>query len=71
VPGVSVSGTLALSPSANPVDGRQVQATLTVTAAGMPAESLRAAWTTDGAGAQAQVSASAKKHTFAGTMPAP
>jgi pimeloyl-ACP methyl ester carboxylesterase len=71
IEGVAVSGTVALSPSANPVDGQAVLATLTVKAAGMPAVSLTAGWTTAGADAEAQVSASVAKLSFAGTTPAP
>jgi pimeloyl-ACP methyl ester carboxylesterase len=71
IDGVAVSGTVALSASSNPVDGQAALATLSVKVAGAPAASLTAAWTTAGAGAQAQVSASAAKLSFSGTMPAP
>jgi pimeloyl-ACP methyl ester carboxylesterase len=71
IEGVAVSGTVALSPAADPVDGQAALATLTVKSSGMPAVSLTASWTTAGADAQAQVSASAAKLSFAGTMPAP
>jgi pimeloyl-ACP methyl ester carboxylesterase len=71
IEGVAVSGTVALSPAADPVDGQVALAALTVKASGMPAVSLSASWTTAGADAQAQVSASAAKLSFGGTMPAP
>jgi pimeloyl-ACP methyl ester carboxylesterase len=71
VDGVAVSGTVALSPSANPLDGQAAQATLIVKVAGTPAVSLTAGWTTAGEDAEAQVSASAAKLSFTGTMPAP
>ena len=71
VTGVTVSGTVALSPSSTPADGQVALAKLTVKTAAMPAVSLTASWTTAGVNAQAQVSASAAKLAFAGTMSAP
>ncbi len=71
VPGVAVSGTVALAPAANPADGQTALATLTVKSAGIRAESLTASWTTAGAGAQAQVLGTAAKQPIAGAMPAP
>jgi pimeloyl-ACP methyl ester carboxylesterase len=71
IEGVAVSGTVALSSAPNPVDGQVALATLTVKTSGVPAVSLTAGWTTAGADAQAQVSASVAKLSFAGTMPAP
>ncbi len=71
VPGVAVSGTVALSPASSAIDGDAALAELTVKVAGMPAESLTAGWTTAGAGAQAQVLGTAGKQTLAGTAPAP
>ena len=71
VPGVAVSGTVALSPASSATDGDAALATLTVKVAGMPAESLTAGWTTAGAGAQAQVLGTAAKQPLAGTAPAP
>ena len=71
IPGVAVSGTVELTPSAVAGDGQTVAATLSVKAPGMPAESLKASWTTAGADAQAQVDGMAGKQSIAGTMPAP
>jgi pimeloyl-ACP methyl ester carboxylesterase len=71
VPGMSVSGTIALAPSAIASDGEDVVATLTASARGAHAASLTATWTTAGADAQAQVSGNAGKQSLAGSMPAP
>jgi hypothetical protein len=71
VPGVAVSGTVALSPASSAIDGDAALANLTVKVAGMPAQSLTAGWTTAGDGAQAQVLGTAAKQPLAGTMPAP
>jgi pimeloyl-ACP methyl ester carboxylesterase len=71
LPGVSVSGTVALAPSPIAIDGDDAVATLTASAHGAQAVSLTATWTTAGADAQAQVSGSAGKQSLAGTMPAP
>jgi pimeloyl-ACP methyl ester carboxylesterase len=71
VPGVAVSGTVALSPAASPIDGQAAVATLTVKVAGMPAESLTANWTTTGTTPAQVLGTAAKKQPLAGTMPAP
>jgi pimeloyl-ACP methyl ester carboxylesterase len=71
IPGVVVSGTVALTPSAIASDGQTAVATLSVRTAGMPAASLTASWTTAGAEAQAQVLGTIGKQPVAGTMPAP
>lgn len=71
VPGVAVSGTVELTPSAIASDGQTAVATLSVRTAGMGAASLKASWTTAGAGAQAQVLGAVGKQSVAGTMPAP
>jgi pimeloyl-ACP methyl ester carboxylesterase len=71
IPGVAVSGTVALTPSVVASDGQTAVATLIVKAPGMPSASLKASWTTAGAEAQAQVLGTAGKQPVAGTMPAP
>ena len=71
VPGVEVSGTVALSPASEPLDGQSALAALTVRAPGMPAASFTATWTTQGAGASAQVSGSVGTEAVAGSTPAP
>ena len=71
IPGVAVSGTVRSSPSPVAGAGRRVFAKLTVKAAGMPALSLTASWTTAGAKAQARVTGRGGGHRLAGTMPAP
>jgi pimeloyl-ACP methyl ester carboxylesterase len=71
IPGVAVSGTIALKPSTVASDGREAVATLSVKAPGMPAASLQASWTTTGAEAQAQVLGKVGKQPVAGSMPAP
>jgi pimeloyl-ACP methyl ester carboxylesterase len=71
IAGIAVSGTIDLAPSAIASDGRSAVATLTVRAAGMPAASLKASWTTAGAEAHAQVLGAVGKQPLTGTMPAP
>ena len=71
VPGVRVSGTVTLTPSPIPVDGEDVSASLTVSAAGLAKAVLTATWTTGGTAAGAQVAGSAGSLAFQGTMPAP
>jgi pimeloyl-ACP methyl ester carboxylesterase len=71
VPGVAVSGTIRLSPAPDPLDGQNVIAHLTATAPGVHVASFTAAWTTQGAGALAQVVGTAGGEPVAGTLPAP
>lgn len=71
VPGVSVSGTVRLSPSPIEADGDVAVATLTAKAPGMRAATLTATWTTAGAGAEATVEGTLGKTSLRGSMPAP
>jgi len=71
VPGVSISGTVKLTPDANAVEGYAVRATLSAKAPGVRRASFQATWTTAGAGAQAQVTGAVEGQRVAGTMPAP
>jgi len=71
IPEVAVSGTVRLTPAAEPEDGQTVLATLTAKAPGMRRASFTASWTTAGAGAQAQLVGSVGSQPVAGSMPAP
>jgi pimeloyl-ACP methyl ester carboxylesterase len=71
VPGVAVSGTIRLSSAPDPLDGQSVLAQLTATAPGVRAASFTAGWTTQGAGAQAQIAGTVGAEPVAGTLPAP
>jgi pimeloyl-ACP methyl ester carboxylesterase len=71
VPEVPVSGTIRLTPNADPEDGETVLATLTVKAPGVGKGSFTATWTTAGAGATAQVVGSVGGQPLSGSMPAP
>ena len=71
VPGVSVSGTVTLSPAAIPEDGRTAVATLSVPSGPHEAATFTATWTTSGSGAVARVAGSAGGATVSGTLPAP
>lgn len=71
VPGVAVSGTVTLGPASGPLAGVSALATLSVTAPGLRAASLTAAWTTAGAGARAQVVGSVGGEPVSGSLPAP
>ncbi len=71
VPGVSISGIVKLTPDANAWEGYAVQAALSAKAPGVRHASLKAAWTTAGAGAQVQLTGSVDGQRVAGTMPAP
>lgn len=71
VPGVAVTGTVALSPAPIPEDGQTAVATLSVTVPGGRGAAVTATWTTSGAGAIARVGGEAEGSTVTGTMPAP
>jgi pimeloyl-ACP methyl ester carboxylesterase len=71
VPGVAVSGTISLRPAPDPLDGRTVLAHLTAAAPGVRAASFTASWTTQGAGARAQVAGTVGAEPVNGTLPAP
>ncbi len=71
IPGVPVSGTVTLSPGADPADGETVTAQLTARAPGLRRASFTALWTTAGTNALAQVSGTVDGHAVAGTIPAP
>jgi pimeloyl-ACP methyl ester carboxylesterase len=71
VPGVAISGTIRLSSAPDPLDGQSVLAQLTATAPGVHAASFTAGWTTQGAGAQAQIAGTVGAEPVAGTLPAP
>jgi pimeloyl-ACP methyl ester carboxylesterase len=71
VPGVSISGTVELTPDTNAAEGYAVRATLSAKAPGVRRASFQATWTTAGAGAQAQVTGAVEGQRVAGTMPAP
>jgi pimeloyl-ACP methyl ester carboxylesterase len=71
IPGVRVSGTVTLTPAANPEDGQSVNATLTASAAGVHHGTFTASWTTAGAGARATLLGSVAKQPISGNMPAP
>jgi pimeloyl-ACP methyl ester carboxylesterase len=71
IPGVQVSGTVALSPAVDPEQGLSAVAQLTVLGAGVGRASVTARWTTAGTAALAQVSGTVGGHGVAGTMPAP
>jgi hypothetical protein len=64
---VAVSGTVALSPSKDPLNQFDVLAHLTTTGGG----TFTARWTISGANAVATVSGTVGPQTIAGTMPAP
>jgi pimeloyl-ACP methyl ester carboxylesterase len=69
VPGIAVSGTLALAAAPAPQDGLAVLAKLTVKAPATRRASFTATWTT--AGAEAQVTGMVGRTPLAGSMPAP
>ncbi len=71
VPGVSVSGTVTLTPSVIAANGANAVASLTVRTAGARAISLQAEWSTAAAGAEAVVTGTSGKQPLSGTMPAP
>jgi pimeloyl-ACP methyl ester carboxylesterase len=71
VPGVSISGTVKLTPDTDAAEGYAVQATLSAKAPGVRRASFEATWTTAGAGAQAQLTGAVEGQRVAGTMPAP
>jgi hypothetical protein len=71
VPGVAVSGTVALAPDPIPLDGETVTANLTAKAPGLASATLTASWTTTGADAQAQLVGTIGKASVSGSMPAP
>jgi pimeloyl-ACP methyl ester carboxylesterase len=71
VPGVSVSGSVRLSPASEPLDGEAVRASLRVQAPGDPVLALTANWTTSGAAAVASVAGVAGGLVLSGTTPAP
>jgi pimeloyl-ACP methyl ester carboxylesterase len=71
VPGVAVSGTIKLGAAADPLDGLSVIAQLTASAPGVRTASFTAAWTTQGAGAQARIAGSVGAEAVSGTLPAP
>jgi pimeloyl-ACP methyl ester carboxylesterase len=71
LPDVAVSGTVKLSPAADPLAGEAVEVALTTAATHLPAGSFAASWTTSGAGARATVSGSVGGDSVSGTMPAP
>jgi len=68
---VPVSGTVKLTPAADPVDGQTAFATLTAKAPGVHRVSVTATWTTAGADARVQLLGSAGHQALAGSMPAP
>jgi len=71
IAGVAVSGTVTLSPAADPLDGESALATLSVTAPGVRSASLTAGWSTQGAGARAQVVGTVGGEPVSGSLPAP
>jgi pimeloyl-ACP methyl ester carboxylesterase len=71
IPGVRVSGTVTLTPDADPEDGQSVEAVLTATAAGVHHATFFAGWTTAGAGARAELVGSVGKQPISGSTPAP
>jgi pimeloyl-ACP methyl ester carboxylesterase len=71
IPGVAVSGTVALSPAPIADDGEVAVATLTVATAGMRPASFTATWTTSGPNASAEIAGVAEGISVKGTMPAP
>ena len=71
IPGVSVSGTVTLTPSVVAADGANAVASLTVRTSGARSLSLQAEWSTAAPGAEAVVSGTAGKLALTGTMPAP
>lgn len=71
VPGVSVSGTIALSPAPLPEDGETVVATLRAQGPAASSAKLSATWTTAGAEAVARVAGVADGGSLSATLPAP
>lgn len=71
IPGVPVSGTVALSPAPIAEDGQTAVATLTVSVAGLRPASLTATWTTSGPEAVARVVGEVAGASVSGTLPAP
>ncbi len=71
VPGVSVSGTVALTPAPILLDGNTVIASLRASAPGMRTATFTATWTTAGTGAVAQVTGAVGSEPVSGTLPAP
>jgi pimeloyl-ACP methyl ester carboxylesterase len=71
IPGVKVSGTVALSPAPIADDGETVVAHLSAVAPGLGRASFTATWTSSGADALARVSGTVEGRALAGTMPAP
>ncbi len=71
VPGVAVSGTVALSAAPLPEDGQTAVASITAKGEGGHTASVTATWTTAGSGAVARVAGQADGAAVAGTMPAP
>jgi pimeloyl-ACP methyl ester carboxylesterase len=71
VPGLAVSGTVALSPAPIADDGQNAVATLTVSAHGLGKATFTATWTTAGTGATAHVEGKVSQTLVNGTMPAP
>ncbi len=67
IPGVAVSGTVALSPSKNPLDYLDAVAHLTTAGGG----TFTARWTISGANAAATINGTVGSQTIAGTAPAP
>jgi pimeloyl-ACP methyl ester carboxylesterase len=70
IPGVSVSGTVRLTPASIAADGETVLATLSATTSGLRAGSFTASWTTAGPG-PAQVLGTVGDESVSGSMPAP
>jgi pimeloyl-ACP methyl ester carboxylesterase len=71
IPGVKVSGTVTLRSAENPVSGPVANATLTVTARGLPPARVSASWSTGGANALASVIETIGADHVRGTTPAP
>ncbi len=71
VPGVSVSGMIALSPAPLPEDGEAVVATLRAQGPAASSAKLSATWTTAGAEAVARVAGVADGSSLSATLPAP
>jgi pimeloyl-ACP methyl ester carboxylesterase len=67
IPGVAVSGTVALSPSKDPLNQYDVLAHLTTTGGG----TFTARWTISGSNAAAAISGTVGTQAIAGTTPAP
>jgi len=71
IPGVRVSGTVALAPSPIAVNGSIATASLRVSASGMPKATFTATWTTAGSSALAEVAGTVAAQAVQGSMPAP